>query len=89
MKIIKTITIFISGVFCFNHDVHSFLGKQTNDYLEMYEPKVLKNIREITDEDFGEMSLWADKIKKNKKWNWAKKHHYININECSNKIVAS
>jgi len=40
-------------------------------------------------EDFGGICSWADHIKSNKVWDWAKPHHYVNFPRSAAKVEAA
>lgn len=64
---------------------HKFLGSCTEKYLKKHEPLILNKINTITNkESFKDLSVWPDRIKNQKKYQWTKPLHYIDILECKN-----
>lgn len=80
ITILYFITLLIQYVYCYGYDSHKYLGKIADEYIDKYEENIKKsmNIRLET------ISDWADKIKRNKKYEWTKELHYIDIMECTN-----
>jgi len=84
MKYILTIyfiILIIDNVYGYGYKVHEYMGKIVDDYILINEEKLKKKINI----NFEDVSSWADKIKRNKKYEWTKELHYIDIYECINK----
>jgi hypothetical protein len=76
--------VLISSVSGYFHETHSFLGNLLSHHLQ-------KNLRQSISSDLGtshfeSASTWADRIKRNHKYDWAKPLHYID-SECKDKVI--
>lgn len=79
--ILLFINLIIQNVYCFGYEIHRYLGRITDEYLKKNEIEI-KNKINISIE---KVSDWADKIKRNKKYEWTKEIHYIDVYNCMNK----
>jgi hypothetical protein len=80
--ILYFITLLIQNVYGYGFRTHRYLGKIADEYIDKYEENIKKSIN-IRLESVSE---WADHIKRNKKYEWTKQIHYIDIMECTNNI---
>ena len=75
---------FFSCISAYGYNIHKYLGKLTDDYLEKIEPELYNKIINLLDgESISVVSSWADKVKRSKKYAWTKNLHFIDIMECS------
>ncbi|WP_369742947.1 S1/P1 nuclease [Pseudidiomarina sp. PP-1MA] len=61
---------------------------------DLSSPKTQQVLQSFADqhpdyEDFASMCNWADNIKSDKRWDWAKPHHYVNFARGSAKVTAA
>lgn len=82
MKLIL-VTLLFNFIVSFSYSVHDYLGKTTCNLLANNSKIVYDKINNIFTTDCGEASIWADRVKRNSKYSWTKKLHYIKITECS------
>lgn len=68
----------------YGYKAHEYLGGTNDKYLSLYEPIIYRNITDLIGGDLRSVSSWADKIKRNSKYTWTAKLHYIDIVECNN-----
>jgi hypothetical protein len=84
MLLFKILVIlpFINVVHSYSAIGHKFLGTCASMYLKKYEPLIMNKINTITNESFEDLSVWPDRIKRQKEYQWTKPLHYIDILEC-------
>lgn len=76
--------LFASMVAGYSYKIHRFLGNMLGAHLETNYPVIYNKVLEDLDgSPIGEASVWADKVKRTKKYYWTKKLHYTNIDACS------
>lgn len=78
--ILYFITLLIQNVYGYGYLTHRYLGKIADEYIDKYEENIKKSINIRLES----VSDWADRIKRNKKYQWSKELHYIDIMECNN-----
>lgn len=81
--IIGVFNTFISFTSSYGYTMHEYLGKLTDNYLQKFEPSIYNKVIKLFDgESIESVSPWADRVKRNKEYNWTKELHYIDILEC-------
>jgi len=76
------IYLLLNVVYSYGFNIHKYLGKLTDVYLNEFEPILYNKILNILDSDIASISSWADKIKRKKEYDWSRQLHYIDILEC-------
>ena len=82
LLLLLLLLLLISNVYCYSQITHKYLGQLTDNYLKN-EPFINDKIMNILDNNsISNVSTWADKIKRTKKYGWTSSLHYIDIMEC-------
>lgn len=83
---VASMLFFLPNCYAYNYNVHSHLGQMTEQYLEKNNQELYINLKTIILEPLSNASVWADQVKRTKKFSWTIKHHYIDIDksECFN-----
>ena len=55
---------------CFSYTLHGYLGENTCSFLKKNKPILFNFINQILKENCSISSIWADKIKRTKKYYW-------------------
>lgn len=66
----------------YGFNIHKYLGKLSDLYLNESEPILYNKILTMLDSDIASISSWADKVKRKKEYSWSSQLHYIDILEC-------
>jgi len=75
------VSLLCTIVFCYNWKVHEFLGNLIINTLPVVYNKILPILNGTS---IAQASIWADTIKKSKRWSFSRPLHYINIiDKCS------
>lgn len=81
----KFLLLLLPLVNCYGFESHSYLGKLTDNYLKLNEPKIYNKIITLLDNSsISSISSWADKIKRTHNYSWTSQLHYIDILQCNN-----
>ena len=59
------------------YDGHRIVGEIASHYLSPCAEEAVKYLLE--DQTLADVSTWADEIKSDRKWDWAKPLHYANV----------
>jgi hypothetical protein len=81
LNFVTSILFFLPKCYAYNYKVHSHLGQITEQYLEKNNQELYINLKTIILEPLSNASIWADKVKRTKKFSWTNKHHYIDIDK--------
>ena len=68
--------LLISGINAYFYKTHYYLGELISDDLKS----------KLKIDSFGEISTWADKVKRTPKYSWSRTLHYIDITNCESEI---
>jgi hypothetical protein len=75
--------LYLQVTYAYSYYTHNFLGSTTETLLQK---DILSKIKtEFGEINMGEMSVWADKVKRTKEYSWTRQLHYIDILECTTK----
>jgi hypothetical protein len=78
------IVILVANVLGYSYKIHRIMGDMLGDHLKMSYPTLHeKIIKDLNGTKISEASVWADKVKRTKKFYWTKKLHYMNLDSCS------
>lgn len=69
-------------VYSYGFNIHRYLGKLSDVYLNESEPILYNKIINMLDNNIASISSWADKIKRKKEYSWSSQLHYVDILEC-------
>lgn len=76
--------LLVSLVSGYSYKIHRFLGNMLGDHLESNHNDIYnKVVNDLNGTSISEASVWADKVKRTKKYYWTKKMHYVNLKSCS------
>jgi hypothetical protein len=71
---------FFNFAYCYFYKTHMYLGDFLSYNLINTNYSFVKNMnRYINVSNLGEASVWADKVKRSKEYNWSKNQHYIDL----------
>lgn len=76
--------VLVSLVSGYSYKIHRIMGDTLGNHLETNHPTIYNRvISDLNGVPISEGSVWADRVKRTKKYYWTKKLHYINIDSCS------
>lgn len=72
--------VILSQVLCYSYKVHGYLGELVKENLHPERYSTL--LKTIGVSDLRQASIWADKVKRTKKYSFTRTLHYMNIDSC-------
>lgn len=83
LLLLGALCTFCQCITAYSYQMHGYLGKMADVYLERYEPKLYNKVMTLfKGQTISSVSSWADKIKHNTKYSWTRNLHFIDILEC-------
>lgn len=79
--------LFFNFCLCFSYSIHGHLGNTTCNIIKNKNLYIYKFIKKIFEQECDVSSVWADKIKRTKKYYWTRPLHYIQLNKTTGVIT--